>query len=154
MDDPPMQETFASLLLVRWEPEAHRLTYANAGHCRPLLITPDGPKIVEYSDMILGLDRNADFKDTEVELPADSALIAYTDGLTEQVLQSGQIAGEQGIVDASMRAYGQDAPIDAMLDDVLNRSEEDEFGDDILVLWLQREPLEIDWFSPFAADVK
>ncbi len=154
MDDPPMQETFASLLLVRWEPEAHRLTYANAGHCRPLLITPDGPKIVEYSDMILGLDRNAEFKDTEVELPADSAIIAYTDGLTEQVLQSGQIAGEQGIVDASMRAYGQDAPIDAMLDDVLNRSEEDEFGDDILVLWLQREPLEVDWFSPFATDVK
>ncbi|MDX1429354.1 MAG: fused response regulator/phosphatase, partial [Rhodothermales bacterium] len=81
MDDPPMEETFASLLLLHWEPEEHRVTYANAGHCRPVLMTPSGSEIVEYSDLILGLDRNADFKDTEITLPEDSALVAYTDGL-------------------------------------------------------------------------
>ncbi len=153
MDDPPMEETFASLLLIRWEPEAHRLTYANAGHCRPILITPEGPHIVEYSDMVLGLDRNVEFKDTDIELPADSAIVTYTDGLSEQMLESGVIAGEDGILDAAKLAYGQDEPIDRMLQHILSKSKNDEFGDDILVLWLQREPLGIDWFSPFAADV-
>jgi hypothetical protein len=62
--------------------------------------------------------------------------------------------GEDGIVDAAMHAYGQDEPVEALLEDILSRSESDEFRDDILVLWLQREPLGIDWFSPFAADVK
>jgi len=151
MDDPPMEETFASLLLMRWEPEAHRLTYANAGHCRPILITPEGSRVIEYSDMVLGLDRKAEFQDKTLDLPEDSALVAYTDGLSEQILRSGKTVGEDGIVDASMRAYGQDEPIPALLEDVLSQSPSNEFGDDILVLWLQREPLGIDWFSPYAA---
>ncbi len=153
MDDPPMEETFASLLLLRWEPDKHLVTYANAGHCRPILITPAGPKIVEYSDLILGLDRNAEFKDTAIELPEDSALVAYTDGLSEQVLETGEMAGEQGIADIAATAYGEVDPIEAMLVNILNRSSSDEFGDDILVFWLQREQSEIDWFSPFTADV-
>ncbi len=152
MDDPPMEETFASLLLLRWEPDQHRVTYANAGHCRPILIQPSGPTIVEYSDMVLGLDRKARFTDTTVEMPADSALVAYTDGLSEQVLRSGQMAGEEGIMDSVAKAYGNEDPIGSMLSDLLNRSTSDEFGDDILVLWLQREPMEIDWFSPYAAE--
>ena len=62
--------------------------------------------------------------------------------------------GEEGIVDASMHAYGNDEPVNVLLQNVLERSESKEFSDDILVLWLQRKPLGIDWFSPFAADVK
>ncbi len=154
MDDPPMEETFASLLLLHWEPENHQVTYANAGHCRPVLITPSGPEIVEYSDLILGLDRNADFKDTKVILPEDAALVAYTDGLSEQVLKSGEMAGEMGIVESIEAGYGETDPIDAMLSNLIDRSESAEFGDDILVLWLQRQHTAVDWFSPFAADAQ
>jgi hypothetical protein len=64
------------------------------------------------------------------------------------------LIGEEGIIEASTAAYRQDEPVNALLENVLGQSESDEFDDDILVLWLQREPLGIDWFSPFAADVK
>lgn len=154
MDDPPMEETFASLLLLRWEPEHHRVTYVNAGHCRPVLITPSGPEIIPYSDLVLGLDRGTDFKDTEIILPEESALVAYTDGLSEQILRTGEMAGEKGIAEAIEAAYGETEPIDTMLENLLERSATREFGDDILVLWLQRQRTEIDWFSPFAADFK
>ena len=84
MDDPPLEDTFASLLLLRWEPERNLITYANAGHCRPVLIGPRGPEIVTYSDMILGLDEDAEFKDTSIIMQPGSALVSYTDGLLEQ----------------------------------------------------------------------
>lgn len=138
MQDEFMQETFASLLIMRWNPAANQITYANAGHCRPVLISPDGAEVVAYSDMVLGLDMNADFQDTNLTMPPHSALLTYTDGLIEQHLASGQMVGEQGIVEFSQNALGQDDPVEALLTDVLDRSKEAEFTDDILLFWLER----------------
>lgn len=148
MDDPPMEETFASLLLIKWEPEKNLVTYTNAGHCRPLVANDQGAKVVEYSDMILGLDRNAEFKDTEVTIDDNSALIAYTDGLSEQVFSSGEMAGEGGLMEAAAAAFGDEQPIQKMLNNLLERSESNKFGDDILVFWMERKGL--NWFAPFA----
>ena len=139
IQDQVMEETFASLLLLRWEPAAHRVTYANAGHCRPVLVTPEGASIVEHSDLILGLHPEAEFTDTTVDLAPGSALIAYTDGLMEQRLKSGQIAGEQGVLDAALSARLRPDPIPQMLGHILQQSDGDRFGDDILVFWLQRD---------------
>lgn len=139
MQDEFMQETFASLLIMRWEPDRHVLTYANAGHCRPILITPDGPRLVSYSDMVLGLDANTEFKDTQFTLPPRSALITYTDGLIEQQLSEGHMLGEQGVLDYAMQALGNPDPINNVLNRVLSRSETPEFADDILVFWLERQ---------------
>ena len=151
MDDPPMEETFASLLLVKWEPEKNLITYANAGHCRPVLVGPDGCKVVEYSDMILGLDPHAEFKDTELQLPDNTAFMAYTDGLSEQVMVTGDMAGEGGIMKAASKAFAELDPIDSLLKNILLQSKVPEFGDDILVFWLQRKGL--DWFAPFPEKV-
>ncbi len=148
MDDQVMEETFASLLLMRWEPEENRVTYANAGHCRPLLVGQDGADVVEYSDMILGLDPQAVFTDTAITLPENSALVAYTDGLSEQVLVTEQMAGEEGILAAAQHSFREEDPIDSMLKSILLKSKNPEFGDDILVFWLQRTGL--NWFAPFA----
>ncbi len=139
MQDEFMQETFASLLIIRWEPALHQITYANAGHCRPVLVKPDGADLVAYSDMVLGLDAETPFKDTTLELPPHSALITYTDGLIEQRIDEGQMVGEQGVVDLAIRVLGHPAPIDAILGEVLRRSPDPEFTDDILVFWLERQ---------------
>lgn len=139
MRDEVMEETFASLLLICWEPEQNRITYANAGHCRPILLTEDGPELIPYSDIILGLDAEAGFQDTSFELPAGSALIAYTDGLIEQRHESGNIIGEQGVLKAVAEAKGQSDPVSSMLRTILDCSEADEFADDVLAFWLQRD---------------
>jgi len=164
MDDPPLEDTFASLILIRWEPERNLITYANAGHCRPVMITPRGAEIVPYSDIILGLDTNAEFKDTSIVLQPGSALVSYTDGLLEQQMQSGEQLGEEGVKEAVSGAFGASHPVDKLIGDVLDASEIREFGDDILLFWLQREtsndrdgaregiqnrPSAPRWFSPF-----
>ncbi|MDX1546253.1 MAG: SpoIIE family protein phosphatase [Rhodothermales bacterium] len=136
--DELMQETFASLLLLRWEPGKHEITYANAGHCRPVLLSGDDAQIIEYSDMVLGLDAETEFTDTTLAMPPGSVLVTYTDGLIEQQVGENQMLGEQGLLEAASRSRGRPTPVESLLLDVLQRSPNDDFTDDILVFWLER----------------
>ncbi|MGM0706307.1 MAG: response regulator, partial [Bacteroidota bacterium] len=38
LSDQVLTDTFASFLLLVWDPDAHTLTFSNAGHCRPLIV--------------------------------------------------------------------------------------------------------------------
>jgi phosphoserine phosphatase RsbU/P len=153
MADQTLEDTFASLLVIRWEPARNMITYANAGHCRPILCTSKGSEIITYSDILLGLDQNADFKDTSLVLSPGAALIAYTDGILEQQMNSGEQLGEAGMVKVTDAAFGSTHPVDRMIDHVLNDSATPEFGDDVLIFWLERlatkERHTPRWFSPF-----
>ncbi len=137
--DQVLEETFASLLLLRWEPGKNRIVYANAGHCRPILVTPEGPGLVEYSDLILGLDPNTVFEDRALTVPPGSALMCYTDGLNEQVARSGKMFGEAGVALGAQAALGTEQPVHTLLSWMLQRSAERHFADDVLVFWLQRQ---------------
>ncbi len=138
IQDAVLEETFASLLLMRWEPQNNRVVYCNAGHCRPILVTPDGPGLVEYSDLILGLDVATTYEDRALDLPPGSALLCYTDGLNEQVTRSGAMFGEAGVALGAQAALQEEQPVHALLSWLLRRSQEPHFGDDVLVFWLQR----------------
>lgn len=136
--DQVLEETFASLLLLRWEPKNNRVVYCNAGHCRPILLTPDGPGLVEYSDLILGLDPNQEYLDYSFEMPPGSALLCYTDGLNEQVTRTGDMMGESGVALGAQAALGTEQPVHTLLSWLLARSEKPVFEDDVLVFWLER----------------
>jgi serine phosphatase RsbU (regulator of sigma subunit) len=139
IEDAMMDDTFASLLLMRWEPALNRVTYANAGHCRPVLITPRGAEIVSYSDLVLGLEAQAEYRDTIIELPPGSALISYTDGLVEQVERDGQALGETGLVQVLSKTFGSPDALTETLQTVLQRSNTPHFSDDVLVFWIERD---------------
>jgi len=155
MEDPPMEETFASLLLIRWEPLKHQITYTNAGHCHPVVASPRGVEVLSYSDLLLGLDPGATFKDTALTLPEGSALMAYTDGLVEQQMNTGEMLGEPGLERVLSTSIHQPEPVESMLNEVLRQSVDPVFQDDILVFWLERQkvlehrPSGPRWFSPF-----
>ena len=136
--DAVLEETFASLLLMRWEPGANRVIYANAGHCRPILVGPDGAGMVEHSDIILGLDPQATYEDRVLDVPPGHALLCYTDGLNEQVTKSGAMMGEGGVAMAAQSALSAEQPVRQLLSWLLHRSREPRFEDDVLVFWLQR----------------
>jgi len=138
LEDEVLEDTFASFLLMHWDPHEHTITYANAGHCRPILMNGSTAEVAEHSDLILGLEADADFSDVTLDLDPGSAMIAYTDGLMELPVPDGDMLGEQGVMDAVTDAYDSDRPVDRLLDAALSRSNEDEFQDDILVVWLQR----------------
>ncbi len=138
MQDEFMEETFASLLLFEWNTIDHTITYSNAGHCRPLLLSEDGTDVVVYSDIVLGLDHDAEFKDTTVSIPEGGSFVAYTDGLIEQRLKSGEMFGEEGVMKIADRLLESREPVKDLLNQILQQSESPEFGDDILVFWMQR----------------
>jgi sigma-B regulation protein RsbU (phosphoserine phosphatase) len=137
--DQVLEETFASLLLLRWEPHNNRVVYCNAGHCRPILVGPEGPGLVEYSDLILGLDPEQEYVDYSFQMPPGSALLCYTDGLNEQVTRTGTMMGESGVALAAQSALGSEKPVRNLLSWLLARSEQPRFEDDILVFWLERD---------------
>ncbi len=139
LNDEVLEDTFATFLLMHWDPDTHAVTYANAGHCRPVLMTPDGPEIPEHSDLILGLEEDVEFSEVTLNLDPGAALVSYTDGLTEQRTQQGDMLGEDGVRDLVAEAYGRDDSIQALLGGTLARSASDQFDDDLLVVWLQRE---------------
>lgn len=139
MKDDVMEETFASLLLMRWNPATNEVTYANAGHCHPVLVTPSRTEIIEYSDLILGLEVSTTFRDTTFTLPPQSALLTFTDGLIEQPFPSGDMLGEPGVVARAANLVGHTDPIEGLLSKILQDSQTDTFHDDILVFWLERQ---------------
>ncbi len=142
LEDEVLEDTFASFLLLHWDPEAHTITYANAGHCRPVVITPESARIAEHSDLILGLEADASFSDVTVDLDPNTALVAYTDGLMELPISDGNMLGEEGVRDVVAEAYGHEDPIPSLLDSALSRSDEEDFQDDLLVVWLQRKAVD------------
>jgi serine phosphatase RsbU (regulator of sigma subunit) len=139
LEDDVLEDTFASFLLLHWDPEAHTVTYANAGHCRPVLITPESAQIAEHSDLILGLEADTSFTDVTLDLPPKAAVVAYTDGLMELPGADAEMLGEDGVMSAVSSAYGRGNPVDALLDAALTLSDIDSFQDDVLAVWLQRK---------------
>lgn len=138
--DEVMSETFVSLLLMRWEPAHHRVTYVNAGHCRPVLAGTSTTSLIEQSDLILGLKPDVTFEDTTFTIDEGTALLAYTDGLTEQHLRDGKPLGEEGVVELASTVRTTEEPLDQVLEMLGAYSATEGFQDDILLFWLQRWP--------------
>ncbi|MFE2230717.1 SpoIIE family protein phosphatase [Streptomyces kronopolitis] len=74
----------ATCLYIRYDPTTGRARLASAGHPPPLVRHPDGR--VELLDDVLGVPLGVGgsaFRTGEVQLPDDSVLALYTDGLIE-----------------------------------------------------------------------
>ncbi|GAA2360951.1 hypothetical protein GCM10010417_19740 [Streptomyces carpaticus] len=77
-------DRMATCLYAVYDPVAHRITAANAGHPPPVLLHRDG------STEVVNLEPNApigvggvDFQTVELPAPPGSTLVLYTDGLVE-----------------------------------------------------------------------
>ena len=140
IQDAVLEETFASLLLMRWEPATNRVVYANAGHCRPILATPDGPGMVEYSDLILGLDPQTEYVDHSFDRPARlGAAVLHGRPQRAGHAQPGHVRRGRRRDGRPGRARDSDAPVHTLLSWLLRRCQKPHFDDDVLVFWLQRE---------------
>ncbi|MDT0386105.1 ATP-binding SpoIIE family protein phosphatase [Streptomyces dubilierae] len=80
----PTGESGATCLYTVYDPVSRRLTLASAGHPLPLVVHPDGtrPLVAAQPGPPLGIG-GLPFEATELELPEDSLLAFYTDGLVE-----------------------------------------------------------------------
>jgi serine phosphatase RsbU (regulator of sigma subunit) len=83
------------------------LTFANAGHPPPLLLSADGHAYLEHppADLLLGVVRRYRAANYVIALPRDPLLVLYTDGITEH--ERDPIRGEFELAAAARLVYGR-----------------------------------------------
>ncbi|MFO1475552.1 MAG: SpoIIE family protein phosphatase [Verrucomicrobiota bacterium] len=76
---------FVTFLCAVWEPAARKLTLANAGHCKPVLIPARGAPSWAVAELgtALGFEPGLEFTRTELTLQPGDAMVFYTDGVSE-----------------------------------------------------------------------
>ncbi|MFJ6656650.1 SpoIIE family protein phosphatase [Streptomyces sp. NPDC091377] len=130
-------DLFASCLYLRLDPVSGRAVMARAGHPPPLLRHPDGQ--VEVLNVpggpLLGVDAEAVYPTTEVELAPGSVLVLYTDGLVE----SPEVDIEDALADLGDRLGRAGAlPLDELAEVLMGRGGyEGERPDDVALLLLR-----------------
>ena len=98
-------EKFITAFLGIYSRRSRRLHYVNAGHNDPLLIADNGTVLpLKDGTIMLGImEKLPLLRVGEVEIPAHSLLLMYTDGLTEVFDADGNEFGEQGVLDVLHR---------------------------------------------------
>ena len=84
--------------------KTHYLTYCNAAHNAPVMITAEGEcNLLEVeTNLPIGVEDRYNFDEQQVDFPPGSALLLYTDGLTEAMYFSNdgsrKLFGEQRVL--------------------------------------------------------
>ena len=85
---------FVTMLFGVLDCHLHRITYCNAGHPGPILLSNGHAAALDSSGAVLGVFSNWDYCDTSVSLRAGDRLLIFTDGLTEAEAGDGDEFGE------------------------------------------------------------
>jgi len=75
-----------------------RLTYCNAGHNPPFLVSRSGVRRLEWGGMVVGAFEHATFDEDTQQLWPGDVLVAYSDGVTEARDSSGDEFGEERLL--------------------------------------------------------
>jgi phosphoserine phosphatase RsbU/P len=93
------QEKYATLFLAMYDAENRRLTFSNAGHLPPLVLSESGmAKRLEDGGTVVGLFDNINYEEASVQLRPGEIFLAYSDGVTEPENDFGEF-GEQRLIE-------------------------------------------------------
>jgi serine phosphatase RsbU (regulator of sigma subunit) len=122
--------------------ESGQLTYANAGHCLPLLHSCAGQlHALPKGGMALGVVAGLDFQEYTAELEPGDRLVLYSDGVTEAFSPQGDMYGEgrlQQVIESNTHCSAQTV-LDAILASVSGFTHNAPLADDLTLLVLRRE---------------
>ena len=76
------------------------LTYANAGHCQPLVVSASGVTALEATSMPLGFVHGVRFGTETSRLNPGDMLVLYSDGVTEASNSVGELFGTERLREA------------------------------------------------------
>jgi sigma-B regulation protein RsbU (phosphoserine phosphatase) len=114
VDDFPAGK-FVTMVYAVLDPAQRTLTFANAGHLRPLFVDHEGEHFLDTErGLPLGL-ACGDYSETQIKLSAGSKLVFYSDGITEAENASGE---EYGLCQLSAHASWSGASAVTIVDDV------------------------------------
>ena len=125
---------FVTMIYAVLEPDKRSLTFANAGHLRPLLITNGVARFLDTDrGMPLGV-RGDDFSEVEVEIPQGSRVLFYSDGITEA---SNDRDEEYGLNRLASHLSRPEASLESLLNDVRSFADDRALHDDATAIFLE-----------------
>jgi serine phosphatase RsbU (regulator of sigma subunit) len=85
-EHPTADDGFATVICMCFDPVAHTLTWARAGHPFPMLRQPDGTVVAlrTLSDPPLGVKPDHQYSEDQTPIAVGSTLVLYSDGLIER----------------------------------------------------------------------
>lgn len=122
----------ASVVCVMVDRVAGRLDYCRAGHPPPLVVTPTGTRWLDASGgPVLGLDPDAERRNTSTDFDVDDVLVMYTDGLVER---RGRPINDQFDALAKHASLVVDRNVTQVANSILLMMDTDSVEDDVVLL--------------------
>ncbi len=103
---------FVTFLCGVFEPDSGRLALANAGHCRPVLLSGGGTPswAVKNLGTALGFEPGLEFERTDLTLTEGDVLVFYTDGVSEAMNPQDECYGSARLLADVASLFTQSAP--------------------------------------------
>jgi PAS domain S-box-containing protein len=157
--DPPI----VSCTYLVYDPWSRELTYANAGHDAPLLVTEGKVGEMEIADkgLLLGVRGHGiagvpAFREETMVLPPGATLVFYTDGLTDRRMRADGLGHytEDEALEMLRAAVGKVAYLD--VEAIAQAAEEavpGDIDDDMAIVVVQSSPVDLaTWEASFPAE--
>lgn len=136
---------FVTLFYSVLDPSTGMMTYSNAGHIPPYILNPaeGSAQGLPRTGMPLGVDMDAEWQRSVVQIPPGAALLLYTDGITDAQNQSEEFYGEARLLEVVRGQGDQSATAmqDALISSVYEFAGGEPQVDDITLMVLVREKL-------------
>jgi len=125
---------FVTMIYAVLDTAHRRLVFANAGHPYPLLVDSAGGRFLPTeAGFPLGI-RDGPFAEREVQLPAGSRLVLYSDGLSEATSPAEE---EYGTARIRQHFDAESATVESLLDDVRGFVSGSPASDDLTVVMIR-----------------
>ncbi|MCR5084784.1 MAG: SpoIIE family protein phosphatase [Succinivibrionaceae bacterium] len=137
---------FVTLCFVILDWRNRSLTYVNAGHCQPLIVSRDGRarRLEGLSGPVAGAAEEVSYKCFNDTLGEDEGMLLYTDGVTEAQDQGGRLFGEECLEEFAKAGIQRGDSAKSLCEGLLRRLAEHSGGaaqsDDITMLALLPRP--------------
>ncbi|MHC4481148.1 MAG: PP2C family protein-serine/threonine phosphatase [Planctomycetota bacterium] len=130
-------ETFATMVLARWDPQSRTLRFVSAGHEQAYLIPhQDKAQGLPSTGPVLGISEAAEWTTMSRAIPDGGRLVIVTDGIVEAASPTGEPFGKGRL--QTLLEGSRSEPLAAMLDQLIDRIAEHRAqasqSDDITVL--------------------
>ena len=127
--------TFAAV----YNPKTHELTYSNAGHNYPYLLSDKLIKLDGKNGMVAGVVKDLTYPEHIIKMKPDDKLFLFTDGVTEAQNHEGRLFGEEALEQVLSRHMDCDAEglINAVTEEINAFVQDAEQADDITMLTLE-----------------
>ena len=98
LNSPP--EKYATLFLSRYDADARRLWYCNAGHLAPIVLDANEVRTLDSTGTVVGLLPEAVYQAKYIDMTPGTLLAIFTDGVTEAVNGADEEFGGGQLLDA------------------------------------------------------